>query len=274
MALEWMQKLVDPLDREPLRPEGIDFLISSNGTRYPIIDGVPIFFQAEFEDGSYNPNLTDEPLPPHIYYERYFDNLQLETLLDLGSGDAVMSARIAPYVKELFCVNPGLQALRIALKRKIGNLRPVCAIAPDIPFADGYFDAVMTIFVIEHIARNETSDFFACIRRVLKPNGFLLISTDTLWYDRYIRKWWETVNSIRRGKFEMSKHVSNSTHVNLMTPGQLRDILIREGFVIEREDLFPILGRTFRKLPRRIAEDFATSMFVFKARMCRENLLY
>jgi len=265
MTNDWLYRLTDPVDGSPIISVLNDKLITASGRQYSLLDGIPLFFKGDFHDELHNTHFTDEPLPASEYYQHYFT--RGERLLDLGSGDGVMSARAAPLFEEVYCVNPGLRALRVAKKRGLRNMREVCAIAPYLPFPESFFDSVMNIFVVEHIPKQEIPTFFESIRRVLKPNGTLLIATDTLWFDRYTRKCWETLHNLRHGKFEISGHKTNSMHINLMVPRDLRRILHDEGFSIENETLFKILGRTARLLPRALLEDFATSMFVFKARL-------
>lgn len=268
--VHWMSSLVDPYDATPLSVSG-DKLVGESGREYPINGDTPIFFEGDARDREHNTHLTAEPLPPHQYYIKYFRQQEFahgaRRLLDLGSGDGVMSAAIAQVFNEVYWVNPGLEALNVGKKREISNARRICAASPHLPFPRDYFDAVMSIFVIEHIPKSEAPAYFEAVRNILKPNGVFLIATDTLWFDKYTAKFWKTLGNVLRGTFRIAQHVPNTMHINLMVPSELRRILTHESFDIEEEDLFYLLGRARRLIPKEFAERFATSMFVFKCRL-------
>ncbi|MBZ0169677.1 MAG: class I SAM-dependent methyltransferase [Kofleriaceae bacterium] len=264
-----MSDLIDPFDGTSLSVCQ-NKLLGESGKAYPIISDTPIFFEGDARDREHNTHLTDEPLPPHQYYTKYFLQQQYSQdtrLLDLGSGDGVMSAAIAPVFGEVYWVNPGFEALNVGEKRGISNVRRICAAAPHLPFPKDYFDAVMSIFVIEHIPQSEVRSYFEAIRKILKPNGVFLIATDTFWFDKYTAPLWKTLGNVLQGRFKIARHRSNTMHVNLMVPSELRRILKHESFHIEEEDLFWLLGRTRRLMPKWFAERFVTSVFVFKCRL-------
>jgi SAM-dependent methyltransferase len=95
-------------------------------------------------------------------------------VLDLGCGDGRLTARLA----ETGARVTGVDRSRIALERA-REAHPeleLAAPSPDggLPFADGWFDVVVCINVLEHVA--DTQRFLSELRRVLAPAGFLALA--------------------------------------------------------------------------------------------------
>lgn len=56
-----------------------------------------------------------------------------------------------------------------------------------IPFDDNFFDVITMLAVIEHIEPNKVSAILEEIRRILKPNGRLILTTPAPWSDALLR---------------------------------------------------------------------------------------
>ncbi len=94
-------------------------------------------------------------------------------LLDIGCGDrlALLEA-VSPIVRKAIGIDAeveelehgNIQTLRFRLERKL-------------PFQDSYFDIVTMLAVLEHL--DFPLDVLKEIRRVMRPGGFLLITTPT-----------------------------------------------------------------------------------------------
>jgi ubiquinone/menaquinone biosynthesis C-methylase UbiE len=229
---------------------------------YSILNGIPIFLkknQIKLWNKVQNRNLNrleQKPLPEHSYYTKFSNGWK--RMLDLGCGDGIMSASSAEKLEEIFCIDPDFQALEILKKRSHFNMLPICALGQKLPFSKNFLDGVFFIFVIEHI--KDPIPVLSEIHRVLKPQGDLILATDTKWYDRYLRT---VVESIINRKLTL--HQSNPTHINLMIPAKLRKLIQKNGFLIVKETLhYFIRDSWWRKIPRYIRERFLTSMFVFK----------
>jgi len=94
-------------------------------------------------------------------------------VLDLGCYDGSLGKLLIENKNDVYGIDASEEALHIAkkngLKVKSGDLEKI------IDFDDGYFDVVVAGEIIEHIVN---TDFFIDeIKRVLKPNGVLILST-------------------------------------------------------------------------------------------------
>jgi len=94
-------------------------------------------------------------------------------VLDLGSGGGHVSYRAAPHVAEVVAVDLTAEMMdavaRTAAERGLSNVRTQQAAAEHLPFADGYFDVVLSRFSVHHWVNAEAGLREA--RRVLAPRG-------------------------------------------------------------------------------------------------------
>jgi 2-polyprenyl-3-methyl-5-hydroxy-6-metoxy-1,4-benzoquinol methylase len=99
-----------------------------------------------------------------------------------------------------------------------------------LPFADGAFDAVVSIDGIEHLER--PFDFVRECRRVVRPGGALIVSTPNISALR--SRWrWLLTGFHNKGKVPLDEQAPNPWHhVNLFSFPALRYLLHRHGFVI------------------------------------------
>lgn len=112
--------------------------------------------------------------------------------------------------------------------RKTYGLNVVEKLLPEAKFADGQFDVVMMLHVIEHLP--SPADYVREIRRILKPGGALVVETPR--FDSLMFK--------VMGRRERS--LSNCDgHIYFFTVPSLSELLERNGFKVERVDL---VGRT------------------------------
>jgi len=98
--------------------------------------------------------------------ERFVENRHLSgaRVLDVGSGEGSLQDIVEDYT-----------GLDISATARAKYHKPfVQADARAMPFPDGEFDAVWTIFVLEHVPNPEQA--LREIRRVLKPGGLLYLS--------------------------------------------------------------------------------------------------
>ena len=97
-------------------------------------------------------------------------------VLDVGCGDGSLSNGIfqLPGVTEVVGIDISDRAIRIAqskyphIKYKVGQVT-------DLPFESNFFDVVTAIELIEHVC--DTQKMFKEFSRVLKTNGYLVITT-------------------------------------------------------------------------------------------------
>lgn len=99
-----------------------------------------------------------------------------------------------------------------------------------LPFADGTFDAVVCIDGIEHLER--PFDFVRECRRIVRPDGVLLVSTPNISALR--SRWrWLLTGFHNKGKVPLNEQDPNPWHhVNLLSFAGLRYLLHRHGFHI------------------------------------------
>lgn len=126
----------------------------------------------------------------------------------------------------------------LSLSKHKGFTELVLGSAVALPFPDNSFDIISLLDVIEHIENDEEALLQAF--RVLKNGGSLLLTVPAhpwLW-------------SLRDEVFD---------HKRRYTGGELRQKLIRTGFVLQKESHFVILGVPFllvRNMLRRVKKMF------------------
>src|SRR5712692_3182226 len=106
-------------------------------------------------------------------------------ILDVGCGDGSLTALFAQNSEELAGIEVSMEACRIARSRGVGVTRA------DVenyafPFQPESFDVVVAGEVIEHLT--DPDEFLQEIARVLKPHGYLRLTTPNLasWYNRIL----------------------------------------------------------------------------------------
>ncbi len=158
-------------------------------------------------------------------------------LLDIGCNDGSFSIEIADHIKakEIYGIeidaNIAKKAEEKGIRIKVhdANLR--------FPFESAFFDAIVSNQVFEHLVN--TDGFFREIHRVLKKDGFVIISTQNLA---------SLHNSIPLllGMQPVSLHISEiqvgnflrgvGTHGHIRVPTllSLREMAVHHGFSIEK----------------------------------------
>ena len=228
---------------------------------FSLVDGIPVFLskqQMSNWDLRHNSHLDRVALVPqseHPFYTRFTTGWN--RMLDLGSGDGVMSAGSSASVGEIFCVEPDIQALGVLKKRGRNNMYPISTVGELLPFPDHFFDGVLSVFVIEHL--KNPYPFLAEVKRVLKPEGQFVVATDSKFYDKYLKS-----VSVSYAQRRIVFCPSNPKHVNLMTPSKFRHVLRSAGFQISREHLsYYVRPDRFDWLPLSFKEAFLTSLMAF-----------
>ena len=97
-------------------------------------------------------------------------------VLDAACGEGYGSAMLKRTASEVIGVDIDAQAVAHARQRyQHEGLRYECADCTSLPLADGSVDCVVSFETLEHLAEQDA--LLAEFRRVLKPSGFLLLSS-------------------------------------------------------------------------------------------------
>ncbi len=101
-------------------------------------------------------------------------------VLDIACGDGVMTYRMRRAGLSVVGIDLDHLALRLA-RRELGKRRTTAALlrasCMALPFADGSFDGVVAMELIEHLDPHLNQTFLSEIRRVLRPAGVVAITT-------------------------------------------------------------------------------------------------
>lgn len=169
------------------------------------------------------------------------------SILDLGCADGSFAA----YAGEILNAKPfglDLDDDTIATAKKNG----VTAIAHDLseklPYKDKQFDLVFALEVIEHLF--DTDFFLGQIHRVLKPNGFLILSTPNLA---------SLPNRLRLMFGGYPKYLEYSTagagHIHLYTRQILEKQIAANGFEVRKvtspNSICPFITKDYFPVPVR-----------------------
>lgn len=167
------------------------------------------------------------------------------SLLDLGTHRGDFTARLAGHVGAERVAGVELIERHAAVARSRGIDVAVADLDEGIPFPSESFDVIHANQVIEHVRRTDV--LLREVRRVVKPNGFVCISTNNL-------ASWHNVVSLGLGMQPMPMHVSDEiivgnplnpenrwghrdlgrTHLRLFTARALSELAAYHGLAMER----------------------------------------
>lgn len=99
------------------------------------------------------------------------------SLLDVGCGDGVLMARVAPWFTRVAGVDADARAIALATEqlRGLPNCEPRRVEGGELPFAARTFEVVTSADVIEHLT--DPVEHLREIARVLEPGGALVLTT-------------------------------------------------------------------------------------------------
>lgn len=103
--------------------------------------------------------------------------IQLDTVLDIGSGDGVLAELMAPQSKHYTCVDNNHKAMQAARNRlqHLNNVQFAEADMHDLPFADNQFDCVLLLQVLTYA--EDPQKTIAEAVRVTKSGGRIMLAT-------------------------------------------------------------------------------------------------
>jgi len=131
----------------------------------------------EFTGERYVPEMRGNIELEHVHrYLLASEITEGKTVLDIASGEGYGSAMLAEKALQVTGVDLSIEAVKHARKRyKRDNLEFMVGSCDDIPLADASIDLVVSFETIEHHDQHE--QMMREIKRVLRPNGILLISS-------------------------------------------------------------------------------------------------
>lgn len=175
-----------------------------------------------------------------------------DMLLDIGSGDGFWTAQLGQRCRNVFGLEPD-DTLRTYAETFFAhpNVIYLEGTAENLPFSDAHFSKIISISCFEHFTNQETA--MKEIRRILKPEGIVALSVDSLLPEnssQSFREWhsqkhyvtcYFTVDELtdmfqRNGLIYDAQATTTIFHSRLA--GQLREIYIRHTKVLL--PLFPI----------------------------------
>lgn len=185
--------------------------------------------------------------------------------LDIGCGDGTFAVALSSRIPSVSGVDISAAAVAAAQRNGI-DARQVNMDAEPLPFADGTFDTVTCLDVLEHVFDPRISA--REIARVSSPGAALVLSTPNMRY-------WKHIRSQIRGRFPLTsvdEEGYDGGHLHYYTAANLSE-LIAPWFDVVR--VAGILGGTHRGLatrlirltmPQRPAEEFSCPGIAILAR--------
>jgi len=143
-------------------------------------------------------------------------------ILDIGCGSYPYFLSKTKF-NEKYGIDPSLRS-KIVGKEKI-VLEKFSVGTKKLPYKDDYFDVVTMLAVFEHIDEKYLNFVLKEIRRILKTNGILIITTPSPWADKVLHV---MANFYLISKEEIHEHKHNLTH------HKISDFLVEAGFPVNK----------------------------------------
>jgi ubiquinone/menaquinone biosynthesis C-methylase UbiE len=120
--------------------------------------------------------LAKNNLLEHLVRYEFVQGSLEKNVLDIGCGSGHGSNTLAPKFKEVYGVDISNEAIQYAKDNwQLPNIKFSTGDSLNIPFPENQFDVVVAFEVFEHLS--DWRKFLSEIKRVLKPNGLVYIST-------------------------------------------------------------------------------------------------
>ena len=183
--------------------------------------------------------------------------------MDVGCADGSDAVKLRERVGAGSAIGLELADTYVAAARERGVDVRQADLAERWPLEDESVDALHSNQVIEHLA--DTDHFMEEIRRVLKPGGYAVVSTNNL-------SSWHNVVSLTLGWQPLPCHVSDSSvvgnplameeipydhrihrHLRIFTGRALRELAEAHGLVPDEEigsGYYPLVGRAAQTMAR------------------------
>lgn len=181
------------------------------------------------------------------------------TVLDCGCDDGAFTVEAARATGASKVLGIEVDRARAALASRRGVDVSVGDLNNRFDFADSSVDAVVLNQVIEHVS--DTDNLLAEVRRVLKPGGYAVVSTENLsgWHNiASLVLGWQPFSSTNMSRLglgvgnPLAAHrgepgvPAGMLHLRLFAPRGLSELVILHGFVMEEQrgvGYFPLAGK-------------------------------
>lgn len=128
------------------------------------------------------------------------------TVLDIGCGDGQKTIKFKKKIEspEITGIDGVYQRLKVARERGVNNVKRI-NLEKAWTLSSNHYDVIISNQVIEHIV--DTDNFISEIKRILKPNGYIIISTENL-------ASWHNICALILGYQDFSHHLIKKVHVS------------------------------------------------------------
>lgn len=139
-------------------------------------------------------------------------------VLDVGCGSYPYFL-VSTKFEEKYGIDPSVNANFVKNQRIYLSKTDVSK--KKLPFKDNFFDVVTMLAVFEHIDQNKLKFVLEEIKRVLKKNGNLIITTPSPWADKLLHL---------MANFGLISSEEIHEHKHNHSGGRIIDILVKAGF--------------------------------------------
>lgn len=166
--------------------------------------------------------------PRFIELIKYFSIKSGMRVLDVGCGRGEMVFYAAKHGAEGIGIDyskDSIELARVAQKKQSKQIQNKTEFihmdAKKLKFSENYFDLIIMTDVVEHLYPEELELAFKEIKRVLKPNGQLIIHTapNKLFNDIFYKFYCYPVSSILTGLWNI---LNKSKYPNIVSPKEIR----------------------------------------------------
>lgn len=176
------------------------------------------------------------------FFDRTLSDWKGKRVLDLGCGGGFVSEFLAARGAIVVGVDPSAPLLNVARGHSSGkalNIEYKVGTGEDIPAADGSFDVVVCVDVLEHVA--DLGKVLQEVRRVLKPQG--LFFYDTINRTAFSFLWMIVALEWISGRIPRGTHDWRK----FIRPQELLNLLMQNGFKPTEQAGLNISSLTMKK---------------------------
>jgi 2-polyprenyl-6-hydroxyphenyl methylase/3-demethylubiquinone-9 3-methyltransferase len=177
-------------------------------------------------------------IPRFEYFDRFVSQWKGVRVLDVGCGGGFTAELLASRGAIVSGIDQShllIEAARIHSKTKGYDIDYRDGVGEKLPFADGSFDAVVCVDVLEHV--DSVEQVVSEIARVLKPGGVFLFDTiNRTFKSKFVMIWLleNILREIPRGVHDWNKFIK---------PEELTPVLSSSGFVNAKISGLQIKGK-------------------------------